>query len=179
MKAITILQPYASLLVAGKKTYETRSWDTPYRGKIAIHAGKGRPYERDKLFFQRAEELLGRSVDGLPRGAIIAVADLVECYQVCGNNVYNDPEREKRWLESRPALGKDGKPIRDADGHRIGWEELPMPDEQEQYFGHFGVGFYAWKLENITPLEEPIPIRGNQRLWEVPDSIFDAETKGE
>lgn len=39
MKAITILQPYASLIVAGAKQYETRSWDTPYRGIIAIHAG--------------------------------------------------------------------------------------------------------------------------------------------
>lgn len=40
MKAITILQPYAALIVAGAKIYETRSWDTPYRGKIAIHTGK-------------------------------------------------------------------------------------------------------------------------------------------
>ena len=33
MKAITILQPYAALIVAGAKIYETRSWDTPYRGE--------------------------------------------------------------------------------------------------------------------------------------------------
>ena len=45
MKAITILQPYASLIVAGAKQYETRSWDTPYRGIIAIHAGKNKPFE--------------------------------------------------------------------------------------------------------------------------------------
>ena len=44
MKAITILQPYASLIVAGAKQYETRSWDTPYRGIIAIHAGKNKPF---------------------------------------------------------------------------------------------------------------------------------------
>lgn len=179
MKAITILQPYASLLVAGKKIYETRSWDTPYRGKIAIHAGKGRPYERDKLFYERAEELLGRSVEGLPRGQIIAVADLVECYQVCGNHIYNDPEREERWLESRPPKNRDGSPKRDAAGHRIPLEELPMPDAQEQYLGHFGVGFYAWKLENITPLARPIAIRGNQRLWEVPDETIEKAMKGE
>jgi len=43
MKAITIHQPYASLIACGAKIYETRSWATKYRGKIAIHAGKSDP----------------------------------------------------------------------------------------------------------------------------------------
>lgn len=38
MKALTIWQPWASLLVSGQKKYETRSWATAYRGPIAIHA---------------------------------------------------------------------------------------------------------------------------------------------
>lgn len=38
MKAITIWQPWASLLAHRVKTYETRSWATAYRGPIAIHA---------------------------------------------------------------------------------------------------------------------------------------------
>lgn len=38
MKAITIWQPYASLIAAGLKEYETRSWPTRYRGPIAIHS---------------------------------------------------------------------------------------------------------------------------------------------
>ena len=40
MKAITIWQPWASLLVSGRKRYETRSWATSYRGPIAIHAAR-------------------------------------------------------------------------------------------------------------------------------------------
>ena len=40
MKAITIRQPWASLLVSGKKLYETRGWATSYTGPIAIHAAK-------------------------------------------------------------------------------------------------------------------------------------------
>lgn len=40
MKAITIWQPWASLLAHGMKQYETRSWATKYRGPIAIHAAK-------------------------------------------------------------------------------------------------------------------------------------------
>ncbi|WP_138481669.1 ASCH domain-containing protein [Dyadobacter bucti] len=38
MKAISIQQPYAGLLILGIKKFETRSWNTKYRGEIAIHA---------------------------------------------------------------------------------------------------------------------------------------------
>ena len=40
MKAITIKQPFASLIAAGLKEYEFRTWKTKYRGEILIHAGK-------------------------------------------------------------------------------------------------------------------------------------------
>ena len=38
MKAITIWQPYAQAIALGLKKFETRSWPTKYRGKLAIHA---------------------------------------------------------------------------------------------------------------------------------------------
>lgn len=41
MKAITIKQPFASLIAAEIKEYEFRTWKTNYRGEILIHAGKG------------------------------------------------------------------------------------------------------------------------------------------
>ena len=40
MQALTIHEPWASLLVAGKKRYETRDWQRNYRGLLAIHSGK-------------------------------------------------------------------------------------------------------------------------------------------
>ena len=43
MKALTLTQPWASLVACGAKTIETRSWRTPYRGPVAIHAAKGFP----------------------------------------------------------------------------------------------------------------------------------------
>ena len=43
MKAITLWQPWASLIACGAKKYETRSWATRYRGPIAIHAAKKYP----------------------------------------------------------------------------------------------------------------------------------------
>jgi len=38
MKAISLLQPWAGLVIIGMKRYETRSWNTQHRGPIAIHA---------------------------------------------------------------------------------------------------------------------------------------------
>ena len=43
MKALSLTQPWASLVVIGAKCYETRSWATNYRGPLAIHASKGFP----------------------------------------------------------------------------------------------------------------------------------------
>lgn len=40
MKAISIRQPWASLIVAGVKDIENRSWPTNYRGKVLVHASK-------------------------------------------------------------------------------------------------------------------------------------------
>ena len=42
MKAISLLQPWASLVIMGVKTIETRSWQTPYRGELLIHASRGK-----------------------------------------------------------------------------------------------------------------------------------------
>jgi hypothetical protein len=40
MKAISLWQPWATLVAIGAKTIETRGWSTSYRGPIAIHAAK-------------------------------------------------------------------------------------------------------------------------------------------
>ncbi len=172
MKAITILQPYASLVVAGAKKYETRSWGTPYRGIIAIHAGKNKPFECGAELRDRTQGILGNRMEELPKGAVIAVADLVECYRVIGN------DSGERWMESKPAMNQDGTYRRGADGHRVGREEIPMPTGDELMFGHYGLEMFVWKLENIRPLPEPIPCRGNQRIWEVPDKMIAAALKG-
>ncbi len=43
MKALTLTQPWATLVAIGAKCIETRSWRTSYRGPLAIHAAKGFP----------------------------------------------------------------------------------------------------------------------------------------
>lgn len=70
MKALTISQPFASQITSGEKWIENRTWETLYRGPLAIHAGKGTQY-------------LSRSrLKDYPTGAIMAVAQLVACVHV-------------------------------------------------------------------------------------------------
>lgn len=78
IKALSLWQPWASLVARGVKRHETRGWATPYRGPIAIHAAK-------TLDRAGAPERLCLSALGLdwsrdcPLGAIVAVADLTDC----------------------------------------------------------------------------------------------------
>ncbi len=44
MKALTICQPYAHLILTGEKPVENRTWTTRYRGPLLIHAGKSRAW---------------------------------------------------------------------------------------------------------------------------------------
>ena len=74
MKALTIKQPWASLIVDGYKCYEFRSWKTNYRGKILIHAGMS--LERNVV--DRFKEY---NLD-YTLGAIIGEAELVDCILV-------------------------------------------------------------------------------------------------
>jgi hypothetical protein len=79
VKALTLLQPWASLIALGAKRLETRSWRTNYRGEIAIHAGKGwplSPHLREDPALAAIAEQFGITYADHPRGAIIAIATL-------------------------------------------------------------------------------------------------------
>jgi hypothetical protein len=39
-KCLSLKQPYADLLVSGKKTIEIRTWNTKFRGEFLVHASK-------------------------------------------------------------------------------------------------------------------------------------------
>src|SRR5438067_132923 len=40
LKCLSLRQPYADLVVTGRKTIETRKWNTNFRGKFLVHASK-------------------------------------------------------------------------------------------------------------------------------------------
>jgi len=69
MKCLSLRQPYAELLVSGKKTIELRTWNTKFRGKFLIHASK--------RVDRKACERLKIDPQTLAIGAIIGKAILV------------------------------------------------------------------------------------------------------
>lgn len=90
MKAITLYQPYASLVACGAKTVETRSWHTWYTGPLAIHAAQTESY----LFlatapgrFRDALIAAGVDADNLPTGAVLATCNLRACVQIVNQSI--------------------------------------------------------------------------------------------
>lgn len=132
MKAITLTQPWATLVALGLKVTETRSWRTAYRGPLAIHAAKGLTKEAVQIgysqpFRQHLKAAGYTVVTAMPRGAIVATCQLVDC-------VPTDKYQGKDMLDFA--------------------------------FGDYSSGRWAWKLEEIKPLDKPIPARGALSLWD-------------
>lgn len=79
MKAITLHEPWASLVAHGLKRVETRSWSTSHRGPLAIHAAVkwDRGQREAWALWAREYPQLGPA-ELAPRGAVVARARLVE-----------------------------------------------------------------------------------------------------
>lgn len=74
-RVLSIQQPWAWAITAGRKEVENRSWQTAYRGRVYIHAS-GKLNREGIKWLARTFRL--RVPDELPQGAVVAVADLVD-----------------------------------------------------------------------------------------------------
>ena len=81
MKAITLHQPWASLVAVGAMAVETRPWTSRYRGPLAIHAAK-KPVLVDDTYYRSVLASAGLNPDELPLGAILATCRLMECEKI-------------------------------------------------------------------------------------------------
>lgn len=85
MKALSIRQPWAWMIVNGHKDIENRSWPTKFRGRVLIHASKG----TTSAEFEDAAHFMAMisQIDPLPladmakadRGGIVGVATITNC----------------------------------------------------------------------------------------------------
>lgn len=143
IRLISLHQPFATLVAMNLKRYETRSWQTDYRGRIAIHAAK-RAVDPDGIAVLRQAglvDLANESGRSLPKGAIVAIADLTDCL------------RMSNW-------------------------ELPIPNVilintvglKERRVGIWEPDRWAWRLENVRPIANPIFYRGHQGLRPITDA---------
>jgi len=153
MKALTLTQPWATLVANHWKSIETRSWATSYRGPIAIHAAKRFPADCKDLCYEEpfktalgmpeGTELLWRPpepvwvkeakaiVDELPLGMVIATARLVDCVTT-----------------EEVSLGRS-------------------ITVQEELFGNYEPRRFAWLLEDVQGLLRFVPAKGMLfGLWE-------------
>lgn len=144
MKALSLTQPWATLIAIGAKRIETRSWSTSYRGPVAIHAAKAMPaWARDFAFADPAGPalaaagiLLDDDCTALPRGAIVAVARLTDVVPT-----------EQITAMSQGLL------------------------RHEIDFGDYAPGRYAWVLADVVALKAPVRCKGALGLWAVADDI--------
>lgn len=86
MKALTIWQPWASLIAWGEKRYETRSWAPAHRGPLAIHASIQDATVHlipQNFQYMKAFERAGVSwEEALPGGVVLCTVDLVDVVRV-------------------------------------------------------------------------------------------------
>lgn len=164
MKAITLHQPWASLIASGAKTSETRSWAPPaylIGERFVIHASKKKPGYATPIWSSNALHALRRGgiisassaiqmvphhgLLQLPRGAAVCSAVLDYAFKI---------EYKARHKSQTMAVGytKDGG------------ECMTRIDP----WGDFSVGRWVWKLSHINVLPEPVPCKGAQRIWEWP-----------
>ncbi|HEY9736923.1 MAG TPA: ASCH domain-containing protein [Trichocoleus sp.] len=157
MRILTLWQPWASLIAAGLKRCETRSWRTDYRGPLVIHAAK-RPMKYPDMatwieaviLAEEAEKFDDQSivplVSELPYGAVVAIADLAGCFKM----------------------------VHATDASAVGKNEILIGQQSvlERAVGDWSAGRFAWQLENIKALE-PILWKGGQGLRDVLPELKD------
>ncbi len=152
MRAITLIQPWATLIALGEKRFETRSRRTHIRGPLAIHAGK--KIDREACGREPIKSTLanhGYTLDNIPTGVVVATAELRNSFVI-----YRD------------YIG--GVVLLHSETRKTHFSTL----NKEFEFGWFEQGRHAWERVNINQLLEPIPAKGQQGFW-----FFDGlEVKG-
>lgn len=144
MKALTIWQPYASLVALGAKPYEFRGWTPPksFWGKrIAIHSAV-RTIRQDEVaqLIYRLER--GEAVPGALKASIALP-----------------------FLE-QVRLGKE-LPL----GCVLGTALMGYPTTTSSVLGEGATeiqefGQFAWPLSKFEALPEPVPAKGAQGFWD-------------
>lgn len=145
--AITLTQPWATLMALGEKLIETRGRRTNFRGWIAIHAAKGFPAECRELCYRQpfATRLAHHGYQNpgaLPLGDVLAVTQIIGC------------EPTEKFLFN--------------DGPRI------APNERA--FGNYDPGRYGYITHGLRRLRWTFAARGAQTIpWKLPRTITEAD----
>ena len=139
MKAITLIQPWATLIALGEKQIETRSWSTKHRGGLAIHAGA--KIDGEACEIPEIKAALKRhgyiDPDTLPTSAILSTCVLFDCVQMVS-------------FAYEPSFCS-------VPGY--------IASTKERAFGDYRPGRYAWVLGINKLFKVPVKAKGKLGLW--------------
>lgn len=90
MKALSIQQPWAWLIVNGHKDIENRTWTTIFRGVFLVHAGKN--FDRDGYRYIRSRHAITMPEEkDFPKGGIVGSAELIDCVDSHDSQWFSGP----------------------------------------------------------------------------------------
>lgn len=178
VKAISLYEPWATLMALRAKRNETRGWPTGYRGPLLICASVSRDPDDLELLtdacFQAALAPLLGAVPGhefaAPRevaralvgklsfGKATCLVTLVSCRRSRGDCTPDQPPASLRGTEV--------------------WRRWLL---DEHHFGNYAPGRWVWETTNVRLPREPFPVRGRQGLFEVeiPGDLFTLRARGD
>jgi activating signal cointegrator 1 len=178
MKAISLWQPWASLIACGAKPFETRSWAPPrdlIGQPIAIHAAKkidkdAAEFAQDLMYGQHKDggfdlaDKLEASMKGTPDSLMGLFAEAAIMPIGC---VVAIAKLDAAFLLGPPA---DGTAVPAASVvRRI--TSRDMPDcftVRYDDFGDYAEGRWAWLLRDVKPLKPPVAMKGAQGFFDLP-----------
>lgn len=169
-RVLSLWQPWASLIPLRMKRIETRGWSTAYRGPLWIHAAVrvvGRRGSRTAIgdvdVERDASGLLLRGAGWpyrLPLGAIVARVDLADVV----------PVEDLVWYGNTAEM-HGGRHWVQFDNEGPGAPAYVEVDAFERPYGDYTPGRFAWLLDGIEPIRHPVPMRGRQGLWRIPEAV--------
>ena len=147
MKAVTLYQPWASLIAEGIKTIETRSWrpnESLIGERIAIHAGLKRIkyMEMGSDLWRAGQSISDGMIQTLPYGKIVATAILDRVARV---------------------------QIVDLEQGIVRCGHSPVASDMELFnidpWGDFSPGRWLWILKDVQKIDPPVEAQGHMSFW--------------
>jgi activating signal cointegrator 1 len=151
-RAITLHQPYASLVAMGIKSRETRSWGTNYHGPLLIHAAK-------------------RWDAAIEKDVLRAVRLTIDCHFAAGSS--QEAISKVPWKGTLGCVLARARLVMVERVPAWGWTPNVDAPEWDFLFGDLSPGRYAWSLADVQPVLPPVPWRGAQGLWNVPAELME------
>lgn len=139
MKALTLWQPWATLMAIGAKQIETRGWYTDYRGPLAIHAALNFPREARELCWQEpfVSVLQGAGYDNpeeLPTGVVVCTCRLIGVVRMDMTVIGSVSDEERVFGEYAPG--------------RYAWYTSDCRRVDDPIPARGGRGLWDWNGEN-------------------------------